>query len=196
MTKDLVDIEIAAHGGSVIEIRKVNGKWQVVPDSRYNRRITGETEMEITGPAAGHDRMKVSYDPAGRKVRGMLNNCGRRHDPWGTWLTAKRTSTATTGARSRTITARPPNYKRMGIPGNCTPGVSTTTASTSPKDANEAKRFGWVVEIDPFDPAYVPKKRTRWAASSTRARPGIVNQDGRYVSLPGDDERYDYVYSS
>ena len=34
MTKPLVDIEMAAHGGSVIEIRKESGRWRVVPDSR------------------------------------------------------------------------------------------------------------------------------------------------------------------
>ncbi len=30
MTAELVDIEMAAHGGAVIEIRRENGKWQVV----------------------------------------------------------------------------------------------------------------------------------------------------------------------
>ncbi len=57
MTKDLVDIEMAAHGGAVVEIRRMNGEWQVVKDSKYTRRITAETPMDITGPAAGHDRM-------------------------------------------------------------------------------------------------------------------------------------------
>src|SRR5690606_17565519 len=47
LTKEQVDVEMAAHGGSIVEIRKVDGKWQVVKDGRYNRRITAETEMEI-----------------------------------------------------------------------------------------------------------------------------------------------------
>jgi secreted PhoX family phosphatase len=54
MTKDLVDIEMAAHGGSVLEIRRANGKWAVVPNSPYARRITANTPMAISGPAAGH----------------------------------------------------------------------------------------------------------------------------------------------
>ena len=81
MTKELVDIEIAAHGGSVVEIRRQpGGPWQVVKDSTFTRRITADTPMAITGPAAGHPRMKVSYDPDGRRVSGMVNNCagGRR----------------------------------------------------------------------------------------------------------------------
>lgn len=89
MTRELVDIELMAHGGSVVEIRKTDGRWQVVLDSLYNRRITGETEMEITGPAAGHALMRTSADPEGRRVRGMLNNCAGGVTPWGTWLSAE-----------------------------------------------------------------------------------------------------------
>ena len=30
-----VDVEMAAHGGTIVEIRKVDGKWQVVPDGAH-----------------------------------------------------------------------------------------------------------------------------------------------------------------
>ncbi|MFX5743307.1 alkaline phosphatase PhoX, partial [Acinetobacter baumannii] len=73
----------------VIEIRKDGERWSVVADSRYNRRITAETEMEITGPAAGQPRRRTAYDPEGRKVRGMLNNCAGGRTPWGTWVTCE-----------------------------------------------------------------------------------------------------------
>ena len=89
MTQQLVDIELMAHGGSVVEIRKADGRWEVVRDSQYNRRITAETEMEITGPAAGHALLKTSADPEGRRVMGMLNNCAGGVTPWGTWLSAE-----------------------------------------------------------------------------------------------------------
>lgn len=89
MTKELVDIELMAHGGAVVEIRKDDGRWQVVKDLPFNRRITGETEMEITGPAAGHDWLKTKEDPTGTRVRGMLNNCAGGVTPWGTWLSAE-----------------------------------------------------------------------------------------------------------
>src|SRR5688572_24035961 len=65
LSKEQVDIELAAHGAAVVEIRKEGGKWQVVRGSKLNRRITATTEMEVTGPAAGHDRMKTNADPAG-----------------------------------------------------------------------------------------------------------------------------------
>ncbi len=75
MTPELAAIEMAAHGGSVLEIRRENGRWSVVAGSRYARRIDVDTPMEITGPAAGHDRLKTRADPTGRRVLGMLNNC-------------------------------------------------------------------------------------------------------------------------
>ena len=90
MTKEIAAIEKMAHGGSVLEVaRAADGTWSVVPDSRYARRITAETPMEITGPAAGHERLRTSADPTGRKVLGMLNNCAGGTTPWGTWLTCE-----------------------------------------------------------------------------------------------------------
>ena len=75
LTSEQVDIEMAAHGGSIVEIEKVNGKWRIVLDGRFNRRITADTGMELTGPAAGHARLQTKADPSGRKVLGTLNNC-------------------------------------------------------------------------------------------------------------------------
>ena len=45
----------AGHGVSVLEIARKAGQWSIVKDSPYNRRITPDTPMEITGPARGHD---------------------------------------------------------------------------------------------------------------------------------------------
>ena len=74
-TEDRVNIEMAAHGGTVIEIRKVDGKWQPVLDGAMNRRITALTPMEIHGPVRGSDFVKTLYSPNGTMTRGdfMLN---------------------------------------------------------------------------------------------------------------------------
>ena len=54
VTKDIVDVEMMAHGGSVIEIKREAGKWTVVPDSKYARRITaqGPRERRLAGGGA------------------------------------------------------------------------------------------------------------------------------------------------
>jgi uncharacterized protein len=194
MTKELADIEIAAHGGAVVEIRKTAGKWAVVPDSKFNRRITGETEMQITGPVAGHDRLKTSYDPLGTKVRGMLNNCAGGRTPWGTWLTCEENVNGYFWGATNEQHPEHANYRRMGIPGQWYNWGQYHDRFDVTKEPREANRFGWVVEIDPMNPTSVPKKRTAMGRFKHEGAAGITNSDGCYVIYQGDDERFDYVY--
>jgi secreted PhoX family phosphatase len=194
MSKDLADIEIMAHGGTVLEIRKTNGKWAVVQDSRYARRITGETEMVITGPAAGHDRMKTSYDPTGTKVRGMLNNCAGATTPWGTWLTCEENFNGYFWGATNEQHPEHRNYRRYGLPGQWYNWGTYYDRFDVTKEPREGNRFGWVVEIDPFDPNSVPKKRTALGRFKHEGAANIINRDGRFVIYQGDDERFDYAY--
>ena len=141
----------------------------MVPDSKYNRRITAsDTAMEIAGPAAGHDRMKTKADPTGTKVIGMINNCAGGITPWGTFLSAKRTSTATSGQIAEDH-PEAENYKRMGIPGNWYNWGAYYDRFDVSKEPNEANRFGWMVEIDPSTPPPPRRSAPPSAASSTRA---------------------------
>jgi uncharacterized protein len=194
MTKDLADIEIAAHGGSVLEIKKTAGKWAVVANSKFARRITGETDMVITGPAAGLDRMKTSADPTGTKVKGMLNNCAGAMTPWGTWLTCEENVNGYFWGAADEKHPEHTNFRRMGIPGNWYNWGTYHDRFDVNKEPREANRFGWVVEIDPMDPASVPKKRTSMGRFKHEGAANIVNSDGRFVVYQGDDERFDYVY--
>jgi hypothetical protein len=195
MTKDLADIEMMAHGGSVLEIERApNGKWSVVGNSRYARRITAETVMEMSGPAAGHERLKTSYDPTGRTVRGMLNNCAGAVTPWGTWLTCEENVNGYFWGKTEDSHPEARNYKRMGIPGGWYAWGKWHDRFDVTKEPNEPNRFGWVVEIDPMDPNSVPKKRTAMGRFKHEGAANIVNRDGRFVVYQGDDERFDYVY--
>ena len=197
MTKEQVDIEMAAHGGTVVEIRKrqtANGRS--CADVKLNRRITADTEMEITGPAAGHDRMKTNADPTGTQGARHDQQLRRRRDALGHLAQLpRRTSTAISAASCRPTTARP----------------ATTSATACRKAA-----YDWGKFHDRFDVAQGAERaeplrlgrrdrsvrsRTRCrrsarrsAASSTRAPTGIVAKDGRVVFYLGDDERFDYVY--
>jgi len=85
---DEVRKEIAAHGISVIELKKANGTWDVVPGA-YNRRVTANTPMELRGPVRGSDLVKTVYSPDGTMTRGTINNCANGYTPWGTYLTCE-----------------------------------------------------------------------------------------------------------
>jgi secreted PhoX family phosphatase len=149
--------------------------------------------MEITGPAAGHERMKTSYDPAGRMVRGMLNNCAGATTPWGTWLTCEENFNGYFWGTSEGH-REAGNLRRYGAPGNWYNWGQHHERFDVAKEPNEVNRFGWVVEIDPMDPASVPKKRTALGRFKHEGAANIINGDGRFVVYQGDDERFDYVY--
>ena len=194
MTPELVGIEMAAHGGTVLEVRKVDGRWQVVPGSQYARRITTDTPMELTGPAAGSDLLKTSADLTGTKVDGMLNNCAGGTTPWGTWLSCEENFHGYFWGAVAEDAPHAAAYKRYGVPGNWYNWGAYHDRFDVTKEPNEANRHGWVVEIDPFDPSSTPKKRTALGRFKHEGAEGIINRDGRYVIYMGDDERFDYVY--
>jgi len=195
MTRELAEIEMMAHGGSVLEVKRTNGKWAVVADSKYARRITAETEMRISGPATGHPKMKTSADPTGAKVLGMLNNCAGGVTPWGTWLSCEENFNGYFwGKKAAEAGPDAKALKRYGAPGEWYNWGQYVDRFNYEKEPNEVNRFGWVVEIDPTDPSFVPVKRTAMGRFKHEGAGNIVNKDGRFVVYQGDDERFDYVY--
>ncbi|WP_420410038.1 PhoX family protein [Hoeflea sp.] len=193
-TKDIVDIEMAAHGGTVIEIRKENGKWTPVLDGKMNRRLHVGTEMELTGPAAGHERLKTNADPSGTKVLGTLNNCAGGVTPWGTWLMAEENFHGYFLGDLPEGHPETVNYERYGAPAGWYNWGAHHDRFDVSKEPNEPNRFGWVVEVDPMDPNSVPKKRTALGRMKHEGAESVLNKDGRVVFYCGDDERFDYVY--
>ncbi|MDP2331336.1 MAG: PhoX family phosphatase [Reyranella sp.] len=193
-SKQQVEVELAAHGGSVIEIARDGGSWKVIPDSKYARRITGTTPMDISGPAAGHDKLKTSADPTGAKVLGMLNNCAGGETPWGTWLTAEENFNGYFGGDAEKMPDAKA-YKRYGVSkATWYAWAQYIDRFNIEKEPNEPNRFGWIVEIDPYDPSAAPIKRTALGRFKHEGCHHALTKDGRVVIYMGDDERFDYVY--
>jgi secreted PhoX family phosphatase len=174
-----------------------------VPGGPYNRRITATTPIEITGPAAGSDRLKTAADPTGTRVLGTLNNCAAGITPWGTFLTAEENFhgyfwTDQLDAEDKPVAGlggpEAANYKRYGVPGRTYEWGRFDPRFNLDQEQNEANRFGWIVEIDPFDPASLPKKRTALGRFKHEGAATAVNADGRVVLYSGDDERFEYAY--
>lgn len=194
LSKEQVDIEIAAHGGTIVEIRKADGRWAVVADGPYNRRITADTPMDITGPAAGSDRLKTSADPTGTTVLGTINNCAGGITPWGTYVMAEENFH---GYFSGELPAGHPetaNYQRYGVPEGAYEWARFYDRFDLGKEPNEPNRFGWIVEVDPMDPSSTPRKRTALGRFKHEGAESIVSRDGRVVFYLGDDERFEYAY--
>lgn len=189
-----VNIEMAAHGGTIIEIRKVDGKWQPVLDGALNRRITAKTEMQLTGPAAGHARLQTVADATGRKVFGTINNCAGGVTPWGTYIMAEENIHGYFLGTLPEGHAEAANYERLGIPESTYAWGNFHDRFDVSKDPNEPNRFGWIVEVDVRDPNSTPKKRTALGRFKHEGAESVVAKDGRVVFYLGDDERFDYVY--
>ena len=138
--------------------------------------------------------MQTKADPTGTRVIGMLNNCAGGLTPWGTWLTCEENFHGYFWGKLADDHPEAKNYKRYGVPANAYAWGKFEERFDITKEPNEANRFGWIVEIDPFAPASVPKKRTALGRNKHEGAAGIVSKDGRYVVYSGDDERFDYVY--
>ncbi len=218
MSEEEVMKEMLAHGVSVVELVREGRRWKLQKDSRFNRRITTFTDMELSGPAARSPLMVTKYSQTGTRTRGTLANCANGHTPWGTYLTCEenwagffRRSSADDAQRSTKELAA---FKRYGVGGKgkqlwatvqpdtadnrygrWDASIRGTSADGSDDYRHAANTFGWVVEIDPFNPEATPKKRTalgRFAHEG--AWPGPVVPGQPLVWYMGCDARGEYIY--
>lgn len=196
-TLERVNKAINSWGCSVIHIRKTGSSWSVVTDSEYNRRITAATPMLLTGPAAGDAKLQTSADATGTEVLGTINNCGNGYTPWGTYLTCEENFNNNFGTvDTPLVDGRTAAMVRYGI----TAGTSGYAWETQhPRfdykaEPNESNRFGWIVEIDPFDPSSKPKKRTALGRFKHENAAYAFTRDKRVVIYMGDDQANDYIY--
>ncbi len=195
VTKEQAMIEQAAMGMSVIEVKREGGKWSYVKGAPLNRRITVDgTEMELTGPVAGDARVKTAADPTGTKVFGTMNNCAGGVTPWGTVLTAEENIQSYFGGELPAGHREAKNHKRMGLPSAEVQWHKHFDRFDVAKEPNEPNRFGWMVEIDPYDVNSVPKKRTALGRFKHEGAGVITAKNGKAVAYMGDDQRFDYLY--
>ena len=182
-----------AHGVSVIEVEYRDHTWSVVRPSRFARRITGRTAIRLSGPVAGTEWVKTSDDPNGHTVLGTLNNCANGVTPWGTYLTCEENWN---GYFVNAAAAIPADQARYGITKD---GFGYRWHEYDPRfdaqaNPNEPNRFGWIVEIDPYDPQAMPVKRTALGRIKHEGACVTVAPDNRIVCYMGDDESFEYVY--
>ena len=214
-----VDKEVNAHGVTVCEVKRdaSGSAMSMVRGSKFNRRITSATPMDFAGPVRGSNLVKTKYSPDGTTTRGTNNNCANGYTPWGTYLTCEENftnvisraagdnalrSAAEVTALNRYRLAQ--GTKSSYLWDTPTTGnaddyarwtASVTAASAADDYRNAFNTFGWVVEIDPFNPSSRPVKRSAlgrfahegaWPCNPVAGKP--------LVFYMGDDSQNEYIY--
>ncbi|MGD7705324.1 PhoX family protein [Microlunatus sp. Y2014] len=195
-TPEMVALSQAAHGLSVVEVNAdASGEWSVAK-SPLNRRITANTPMSVSGPAAGHRLMRTSEDPEGQTILGTINNCSHGVTPWNTYLACEENFNGYFRLDPDTYTPEQQALaSRYGVGGDrfnwATHDSRFVVTGTEP---NEPNRFGWVVEFDPFDATSRPVKRTALGRLKHESAYVQVAKGGRIVVYTGDDQVNEHVY--
>lgn len=189
----------AAHGVSVVEVQRNALGWQVVRPSAYARRITVNTPVKFSGPAV---------NVTGPTGFGTLNNCAHGYTPWGTYLTCEENWNGYFGARTTDAAGNPVNdtsyvptaldnrygVNAAGFGYNWHHHDPRFDLKSAAGGQAETQRFGWVVEIDPFNPAATPVKRTALGRIKHEGAEYTYAADGRIVVYMGDDQAGEYIY--
>lgn len=192
--ENLADVQLsqAVHGVSIVKIKHTAAGWQVI-DSPNARRITANTPMMFSGPAADSPLLQ---NPAGNIPRGTINNCGSGPTPWGTYLTCEENFNGYFGTTDSLAPSA--EQSRYGFSEN---GFGYGWHLFDPRFnlnrpdyGNEQHRFGWIVEIDPFDGGQKPVKRTALGRFKHEAIAIAEARQGRIAAYMGDDQRFDYCY--
>jgi len=214
--------EIEVHGVSIVEVNRTAAGWTYVQGAALNRRITPNTPMALTGPAAGSALMRTAFSPTGTQGRGTINNCAAGPSYWGTYLTceenwagyfrrgaadnASRTPKEVTGLnRYGVAQGAGGNYGWASvIPANASSTLfakwNATANAAQPADGsgdfrNEPNQYGWVVEIDPYNPTSTPRKRTALGRMGhENCQPSLFRAGVRPAFYMGDDARNEYFY--
>lgn len=195
-------------------------KWEYVQQSALNRRITPNTPMQINGPVAGSTQLRTRYSSDGIRARGTINNCANGYTEWNTLLTCEenwagyfrrrgddafRTSDELVGLDRYGISSSTGNYGWALVQANSIDQDIFSRWDANAKNAepdgalsdyrNEPNSFGWVVEIDPYDPGARPRKRTALGRMGHEgAWLGKVFAGHRLAVYMGDDARNEYFY--
>lgn len=202
-TDEQLRIGLAGHGLSVVEIerdRRIKGKWKLRTNGRrkFNRRITVNTEMRLTGPAAGDPLLQTEADPQGTTSFGTWNNCAGGVTPWGTTLHGEENWHGYFDLSSEAPADYLEGYERYGLPTDAGT-VARNWAKVDErfdlgKHPNEAHRVGWIVELDPYDPESTPRKRTMLGRFKHEGATISIARNGQVVAYSGDDEVFEYIY--
>lgn len=165
-SKEQVEKEMYSVGGSLLRVRKEKGKWKLVPNDAFNRRITAKTMIPF------------EWDEAimgATEGMGTLANCSGGVTPWGTILTCEENYDSFYGER---------NYE--------TGEREASHYGWEQYYDNPPEHYGWVVEVNPKTGA--AKKLVALGRCAHECATVAELEDGRLVVYTGDDANDECLY--
>ena len=164
-------------GGSIVRITKqANGRFGAIARDSLNRRIHGLSGLGInsqrtdkykdvtswgtrqgddkyltgTGTAATQVFAQVNTDGLGNRIIGTAYNCSGGTTPWGTILSGEENFQGS-------------ELLFVGVQENVKPNGGQTgyaKGTTGEEFGLVGEKYGWIVEVDPQDPSFRPRKHT------------------------------------
>lgn len=165
-----VEMDRKAVGGSINHIRKLEGQWRLVGDSKYNRRLDAFTKIPFVSerPILGHT-----------EAIGTFANCAGGVTPWGTVLSCEENYDNFVGEVSFV------NGERKVRSGEYP--LSWTDHVKLPPE-----HYGWVVEVNLKTGK--AKKLTSLGRFAHEGATCSLAPDGRTVVYTADDADNEHLY--
>ena len=168
-TIDQVDKEMYSVGGSIVRIKKENGRWKVVENDPHNRRITAKTPIQLNW----------DYPIKGKTtVIGTHSNCSGGITPWKTFLACEENYDSYFGETKYDVNNQP-----IHIP-----------SSHGWEDFYDypPEHYGWVVEVDPKNGS--AQKHIALGRFAHECCTLYELNDKRVVAYTGDDKNDEHLY--
>ncbi|MDZ4691306.1 PhoX family protein [Terricaulis sp.] len=219
VTAAQIEALYAAIGVSIVDLEHGAEGWRVMrgasPGAGHNRRITPFTPVLFTGPAAQHPWIAAAAaitngaepdrgDSVAGAVRcGTTANCAGGQTPWGTYLTAEENFDEMFAGGENAPTMRAAlqddayalDATSFGyVAGTMLPADKLPRQFRLSENPHGPALYGWVVEIDPYDPRSTPKKRTALGRKKNECAVTALTRDNRVAVYTGDDQRNEHVY--
>jgi len=168
-TQEQIKKEMYNVGGSIVRIKEENGKWSVVKNDSYNRRISAHTPIKLNwdSPIEGTST-----------VIGTHSNCSGGITPWNTFITCEENYQDQFG---ETVYDENNNPKR----------VPSWNGWEQFYDY-PPEHYGWVVEINPKSGE--AQKHIALGRFSHECCTLYELEDKRVVAYTGDDKADEHLY--
>ncbi len=156
-------------GGSILHIKKRDGKWKIQKDSSYNRRLDALTQIPFSH---GH---KIQGSTS---AQGTLANCAGGQTPWKTFLTSEENydifygeATLVKGKRSVGDFKKMGWHKQFPLP---------------------PEHYGWIVEVDPMTGK--AEKQVLLGRAPHEGATVALTRKGKAVVYMGEDREFGFLF--